>query len=432
MHRAASLLCLLLVAAPAASELTAAEAPVIVDVEKVATGRSTDEAPEQRYDGHLVLRVLPRTAAEVVGVEEILYRDSELDAWRPPSRPGAEVHLRVPPWRLDRVIGDLAALSLNHTLVIQDVQRHIDNATRPTVRGDFGFDNYHRIDTIYGWMYQLARESGSAASVVSGGLSSEGRHILGVRLAHAPDLPVVIVEGGILGREWPSTAAAAFVLDQLVASSDPEVRRVARAYEWHVFPSVNPDGYEYAHTTDRLWSKSRSRTTVRCYGTDLNRNFPHQWGSAGVSWDYCSNLFPGARAASELETRTRMAYLKPLLRRTKAFVALHSYGQHLAFPWSHTASRAAGHDGLLTVAAASAEAFGRRHGTRLTTGSWAETLRPVSGTAMDWVHSRAVANAFSLGLRDSGAAAFLLPADQIVPAAEEALDGILGLLKAIV
>ncbi|XP_052131952.1 zinc carboxypeptidase A 1-like, partial [Frankliniella occidentalis] len=237
--------------------------------------------------------------------------------------------------------------------MIRNVQGHIDNQTQSDVgrdrHGEFGFDNFYRIDTIYSWMYKLAKRSGGVASVVKGGLTSEGRHILGVRVAHAPDLPVVILEGGVHGREWASTAAAAFVLDQLVAGEDPEVRRLARSYEWHVFPSVNPDGYEYSHTTaarmtlmtpqDRLWSKSRARTTVRCHGADLNRNFPHHWGTTGVSWDMCSNLYPGTRAASEIETRTRMAYLSPLLDRTRAFIALHSYGQFLLFPWGHSTSR---------------------------------------------------------------------------------------------
>lgn len=37
-------------------------------------------------------------------------------------------------------------------------------------------------------------------------------------------------------------------------------------------PLANPDGYEYSHTTDRLWRKNRSGKG-RCAGIDLNRNF---------------------------------------------------------------------------------------------------------------------------------------------------------------
>jgi murein tripeptide amidase MpaA len=44
-------------------------------------------------------------------------------------------------------------------------------------------------------------------------------------------------------------------------------------------PVVNPDGYEYTHTEDRLWRKSRSRHNGdRCIGVDLNRNFDFHWG----------------------------------------------------------------------------------------------------------------------------------------------------------
>ncbi|KAE8737344.1 hypothetical protein FOCC_FOCC017193 [Frankliniella occidentalis] len=247
-------LCLLSAAAAAVAEVPE-PSPVTLGLDsgEAAAGRSQDETQERRYDGHVVLRVVPRTSADLDALDKILVHDSEVDVWRPASRAGEEVHICVPPWRLDGVVGDLESHGLQQSVMIRNVQGHIDNQTQSDVgrdrHGEFGFDNFYRIDTIYSWMYKLAKRSGGVASVVKGGLTSEGRHILGVRVAHAPDLPVVILEGGVHGREWASTAAAAFVLDQLVAGEDPEVRRLARSYEWHVFPSVNPDGYEYSHTT---------------------------------------------------------------------------------------------------------------------------------------------------------------------------------------
>ena len=56
---------------------------------------------------------------------------------------------------------------------------------------------------------------------------------------------------GIHAREWISPAASTYIVDQLLNSEDPKVVVLARAFEWHIFPVVNPDGYEYSHTTVR-------------------------------------------------------------------------------------------------------------------------------------------------------------------------------------
>ena len=38
---------------------------------------------------------------------------------------------------------------------------------------------------------------------------------------------------------------------------------------------MNPDGYQYSHTEDRMWRKNRSSNNGHfCKGVDLNRQFP--------------------------------------------------------------------------------------------------------------------------------------------------------------
>ena len=51
------------------------------------------------------------------------------------------------------------------------------------------------------------------------------------------------------------------------------------AVDLFVIPIVNPDGYEYSRTTNRMWRSTRSGAS-RC-GTDLNRNFPFKFGVSG-------------------------------------------------------------------------------------------------------------------------------------------------------
>lgn len=41
----------------------------------------------------------------------------------------------------------------------------------------------------------------------------------------------------------------------------------------HIVPILNPDGYEYTHTCDRMWRKNKAKHGGVCVGVDLNRNF---------------------------------------------------------------------------------------------------------------------------------------------------------------
>lgn len=42
------------------------------------------------------------------------------------------------------------------------------------------------------------------------------------------------------------------MLNQFLTSTDPDIRQIAESNDWYIFPVVNPDGYEYTHTTVNL------------------------------------------------------------------------------------------------------------------------------------------------------------------------------------
>lgn len=64
---------------------------------------------------------------------------------------------------------------------------------------------------------------------------------------------------GIHAREWISPAVAMFIIKQLVERYET-FKPVVDAVDWYILPMMNPDGYEYTHSSDRLWRKSRSQT----------------------------------------------------------------------------------------------------------------------------------------------------------------------------
>ena len=68
-------------------------------------------------------------------------------------------------------------------------------------------------------------------------------------------------------REWVAISTATFLLDKLVAAfklTEAEVSgaqgcdlAAVRAVDWYVAPLLNPDGYEFSHTDNRMWRKNR-------------------------------------------------------------------------------------------------------------------------------------------------------------------------------
>jgi murein tripeptide amidase MpaA len=55
-----------------------------------------------------------------------------------------------------------------------------------------------------------------------------------------------------------------------------------------IVPFVNPDGYEYTWTGDRLWRKNRQiNSGSTCRGVDLNRNYNDHWNEASLNYTTC-------------------------------------------------------------------------------------------------------------------------------------------------
>lgn len=42
---------------------------------------------------------------------------------------------------------------------------------------------------------------------------------------------------------------ATYILNELLTSQNPQVRKVAESHDWYVFPVINPDGFDYTHKT---------------------------------------------------------------------------------------------------------------------------------------------------------------------------------------
>lgn len=113
--------------------------------------------------------------------------------------------------------------------------------------------------------------------------------------------------------------------------SDPETRGFLDKYDFYIFPVVNPDGFVYTQTNERLWRKNRQTNKgSSCIGRDINRNWDIAWSaSGGASTDPCAADYKGAAAFDAPET----ADLANFLKKTKAsqglklYIDWHAYSQ---------------------------------------------------------------------------------------------------------
>ena len=113
---------------------------------------------------------------------------------------------------------------------------------------------------------------------------------------------------------------------------------------------VNPDGYLYTQTDNRLWRKTRKPNGNGCFGTDANRNFGFHWGTGGSSSDPCSDTYMGSEPFSEIETANMRDWLTANKDMIKFYNNVHSYSQLILLPWGWGYDEPENNDDLYRVA----------------------------------------------------------------------------------
>lgn len=129
-----------------------------------------------------------------------------------------------------------------------------------TLDGAFRLDQYHKLDEIYAFMEALARAYKGRVRVFTIGRSSERRPIKALELVNnATDADFVWLDALTHAREWITGSTILYALDRLVSMSGAPAHSLVHAKNYIFVPVVNPDGYAYTWTTNRMWRKNRSR-----------------------------------------------------------------------------------------------------------------------------------------------------------------------------
>ncbi|OAD61119.1 Carboxypeptidase B [Eufriesea mexicana] len=157
--------------------------------------------------------------------------------------------------------------------------------------------------------------------------------------------------------------------------------------DYYILPVANPDGYEYTFTKDRLWRKNRKRSVGSlCTGVDLNRNFGYRWGGLGTSKDPCRETYAGSGPFSEPETNAVRYFFEASAANFKAYLTFHSYGQYILYPWGYDKRVPPDYADLEMVGREVAKAMRKAGGANsaYTVGNSATTLYAASGGSDDW------------------------------------------------
>ncbi|XP_052900023.1 uncharacterized protein LOC128306528 [Anopheles moucheti] len=454
------------------------------------------------YTNYQLWRVFVHTADQLQRLED--YRQSpdgiRLQWWSNPSTVRPTDVLVPPGVQADSLREFLEEEGLRYEPTIRDVGQAIAYENpRLTRREQMEMEllqghpltwyRYHRYGDIVKFVHHLQRRHPRHVQLLHIGRSYEGRPVTVVRVSFGPQRPkrsrkpskkrpAVFVEAGAHGHEWIGPAVATWLLNRLLelpdvlqGNSTPSTEsadlKMVQSYDWYVLPVLNPDGYEYSHRHDRLWSKNRSNQTQHapagvgqallssaiswwnahkphltedtgpvesCYGVDLNHNWAYHWQQASdpMYRNPCSDSYAGAEPFSEPESRALRDFLLTRRRNVRLYLSLQAYGQVLAYP-----------DIDSTITRYGPEAFGDVHemasvgleAMRGEAGEFLYSLEPETGpltygTATGYArHGAGIRYSYTFRLPDKGTHGLLLPPSSIVPIGRDLYELLKGMIE---
>ncbi|MEQ2174703.1 hypothetical protein GOODEAATRI_010503, partial [Goodea atripinnis] len=243
-------------------------------------------------------------------------------------------------------------------------------------------------------------------------------------LNNRPNKKAMWIDCGIHAREWISPAFCLIFVHYSLSfyNQNPDITQILNNMDVYVMPVMNPDGYKYTWTKNRMWRKNRSfKKNTSCIGVDLNRNFDANWCTIGASPDPCEEIYCGAFPESEPESLAVANFLRSHKDSIQIYLTIHSYSQMLIIPYSCSMDEAENHSDLYEMVKQAAENIRRYYRSVYTYGPGAKTIYLAPGGSDDWAYNIGIKYSFTFELQDRGHYGFLLPPSHIQGACNEAL-----------
>ncbi len=356
----------------------------------------------------------------------VLAEARSVDVWSDLRGPGLPLDVVVTSDELP----SLAAAGVSWQVLVADIDAVAAAETArlrsPAAATADWFGEYRDYNAITAHLRELAALAPERVTLEAVGNSLENRPVWALRIGgSAADATPMMIDGTLHAREWIAAMVTTCIADRLIRDydRDPAIRAFVDHTRLWVVPVANPDGYQYAWSTDRYWRKNRRGR----HGVDLNRNFAVAFGGAGSSRNERNETYRGAYAFSEPETSA----LRDLAKREAIalHVDFHSYGQIVLYPWAYTDKPAKDRDRLAALGDRMTSAMVAAHQTSYRLSSGVD-FYPAAGTMTDWMYGEAGAMSYTIELRPKwpgGLGGFVLPREQIRPTCDEGLAAVLAL-----
>ncbi|RYP12705.1 hypothetical protein DL765_007205 [Monosporascus sp. GIB2] len=382
-----------------------------------------DRQGKVSYDGYKIFRVAPEFADAVEAELEdlsgmhLMRTAQHFDVAIPPESIESFQLLNVSSELMSDDVG--ADIALEGELAPYESPVQAFDVAAAAVPDPSWFRAYHSYNDHLTFLSDMQKAFPSNSEIFRAGTSFEGRAITGIHLwgsGGKGSKPAITFHGTVHAREWITTMVNEYILWQLVVGygNDTTVKAYLDSYDFYILPVVNPDGFVYTQTTNRLWRKNRqTRSGTSAVGTDINRNWPYQWTGPGSSTSPSSETYRGQSAGDTPENLGLRTHVDNVAK-----------GQGLKF------ARAANIDEQMTLARGVASAIARPYGTRFDYGPTCSTIYQTNGGSNDYIQDVSKAEfAWAFELRDTGRNGFVLPPEQIIPSGFEAWEGIKNLLN---
>ncbi|CAF0839173.1 unnamed protein product [Brachionus calyciflorus] len=402
------------------------------------------QAEQFSFTNYKLVSVLPKTPVHVKLISE-WEENPDFDIWTRIKGVEERVNVLLSPNAYLKYSNFFELFKIPFSIVEENMQSRIEEQERSMALSRNSKNivgRFARYSEIMSFIDNLAADYPNLVTSKVVGQTHEGRNLKVAVIKTPGSKRKVWIDCGIHAREWITPASCIWTINKLVTGYndfDPAIVSLLNYFEFHIMPLHNPDGYEYSHTTYRLWRKNRkpNRNNPSCIGVDLNRNYGYKWMTGGSSSQPCSDIYAGPSADSELETQAVENYIKQYLGEWDTFLTIHTYGQWWFTSWGFTYDDPPNYDDLKAKAKIGVDAIKEVNGTVFTYGSSAQILYIASGGSDDWAVGEAgIKYSFCLELRPGQTGpdsnyGFTLPEDRAPLAGEETFAGIAAFLNSI-
>ncbi|XP_043966380.1 carboxypeptidase B2 isoform X1 [Gambusia affinis] len=380
-----------------------------------------------------VLSITPNTQ-EQVDILKNVSTQYQTGLWQPISpqniKEQTQVHLYVPGNISETVRNLLQRHDITHEVMLPNADEIIEmqmrNESGDPRSGSTFYYRYHTLEDIYDWINRTTHDYPDKVKAILVGSSNEKRPLYALKLSlnNRPNKKAVWIDCGIHAREWISPAFCLFFVHYSLSfyNLNTEMTQILDNMDFYVLPVMNPDGYKYTWTKDRMWRKNRSpQKGTSCVGVDLNRNFDANWCTTGASPDPCTEIYCGPFPESEPESQAVANFLRSHKESIQIYLSIHSYSQMLIIPYSCTEDEAENHSELYEMVKTAADNIKRYYRNIYTYGAGAQIIYLAPGGSDDWAYNLGIKYSFTFELQDRGRYGFLLPPSHIQGACNEAL-----------